>query len=231
MGRAGRGTGAERAEALAELCQLYWFPLYAFIRRRGKDEEQARDLTQAFFARLLEGDRLAVADPARGRFRAFLLTSLRSFLANHADHQGAQKRGGQHTILSMDFERAEWRYAEEPLDDETPERRLDRAWAVDLVDHCVQRLREEYSVRGRAPTFERLVEHLGGAEAASGYREAAVDLGVTVAAVKVTVHRMRARLKEILRAEIRETVDDPGTVDEEIRDLFAALLPPGTKRM
>ncbi len=230
VARAGSSNGEARRQALAELCQAYWYPLYAFVRRRAHDESSAADLTQEFFARLLEGDRLADADPARGRFRSFLLVSLRSFLANQSERQGAKKRGGDRTTFSMDFDQAATRFAQEPRDDETPDRALNRQWALELVDRSVARLRGEYAGRGRLATFQRLEGFLSG-DGSDRYRRAATDLGSSESAVKVTVHRMRVRLQEILREEVLQTVEHPSSIEEEMRDLFAALVPPHRKKL
>jgi RNA polymerase sigma factor (sigma-70 family) len=205
-------------EALADLCRVYWPPVYAYARRRGHDHHAAQDLTQAFFARLLEKNDLAAADRTRGRFRAFLLTACQHFLANRHDHDTAKKRGGGRAHVPLDFAGR----APEPADDETPERAFDRQWALGLLDRALGELRAEYAGSGRATLFDALKDCLaGGAEVP--HAEKARDLGMTEGAVKVAVHRLRQRYRDRLRGLIADTVAGPDEVDDEIRDLFAAL--------
>lgn len=211
----------ESRQALADLCAAYWYPVYAYVRRRGHDHHQAQDLTQAFFARLLEKNDLAAADRTRGRFRTFLLTACQHFLANQHDYEMAKKRGGGRSPVRLDFADADHRYAHEPAHDDTPERLFDRRWALDLLDRALAELRDEYEGSGRAKLFDALKGTLtGGAE---GYAELADRLGMTEGAVKVAVHRLRQRYRDRLRAAIAETVEKPEDVDDEVRDLFAAL--------
>ena len=208
--------------ALADLCALYWYPVYAYVRRRGHDHHLAQDLTQGFFTRLLEKHDLAAADRSRGRFRSFLLAACQHYLANRHDHDTARKRGGGVDHLSLDFGAAAGRFAREPADADTPERAFDRRWALELLARTVEALRAEYAESGRAKLFDALKGCLaGGAEVS--HAELAADLGMTVGAVKVAVHRLRQRYRDRLRAVIGETVATPEGVDEEIRDLFAAL--------
>jgi RNA polymerase sigma-70 factor (ECF subfamily) len=221
--QAAHGADEDRAAALSDLCTAYWYPLYAFVRSRGFDAEEARDLTQGFFARLLEKNEVGSAHPGSGRFRTFLLTALSHFLANERDRDGAKKRGGGRTILSLDFRSADERYLVEPAHEETPERAYTRRFALELVDRAVAGLRREYAARGRGASFERLEEFLT-TEPRGAVAGAARDLGVSEGAVRVTVHRMRARLREILRREITDTMLDGGSVDEELEELFRALL-------
>jgi RNA polymerase sigma-70 factor (ECF subfamily) len=209
-------------EALADLCRLYWFPIYAYVRRRGQDHHAAQDLTQAFFARLLEKNDLAAADKIRGRFRSYLLTACQHFLANAHDHDTAKKRGGGRPHLPLDFADADTRYSHEPTDEETPERAFDRQWALGLLDRALGELRAEYADSGRATLFDALKDSLaGGAEVP--YADLARELGMTEGAVKVAVHRLRQRYRDRLRGLIADTVEKPEDVDDEIRDLFAAL--------
>jgi RNA polymerase sigma factor (sigma-70 family) len=212
-------------QALAELCQLYWYPLYAYIRRHGHAHEQAQDLTQEFFARLLEKDGLAAVDPSKGRFRSYLLVACQHFLSNQRDHDQAQKRGGGRQTLSIDFQDAEGRYAHEPAHDETPERLFERRWAVALLEQVLARLRREYEAAGKGQLFERLKARLIGDADRVPHAQAAADLGMSEGAVKVSVHRLRQRYRELLHEEIAQTLDDAGQVEEEIRALFTSLGP------
>ena len=210
-------------ESLAELCNAYWYPLYAYIRRRGHDPEQAKDLTQDFFARALEKGLFSEADPARGRFRSFLRTVCAHFLANRHDWEGARKRGGDRTILPIDAAGAEGQYAREMADGLTPERIFDRSWALTLLGRVLDRLGREYDEAGKAATFEALRGALAGDSDTSSYAVVAVRLGTTEGAARVAAHRLRRRYGELLRQEIAATLADPTQVDDEIRDLFAAL--------
>ena len=220
---AARGPDAPLAhEALSHLCEAYWYPLYAYIRRRGYSADDAHDLTQEFFARLLERDFFGAADPAKGRFRAFLLASCKHFLANEHDHAVAQKRGGR-PVTSLHPANAEGRYSREPSHDATAEKLFERRWAVTLIDRALARLREEFVARGKETQFDRLRVFLVGDQNQATQRTAAVELGMSAGAVKVAVHRMRLRYRELLREEIGHTVEGPEQIDEEIRDLFAAL--------
>jgi RNA polymerase sigma factor (sigma-70 family) len=212
----------ESRQALADLCRVYWYPVYAYVRRRGHDHHAAQDLTQAFFARLLEKNDLAAADRSRGRFRSFLLAACQHFLANRRDYETARKRGGGRAHVPLDFADADGRYSREPAHDDTPERLFDRQWALGLLDRAVAELRAEYEGSGRGKLFDALKECLaGGAEVP--YAELADRLGMTEGAVKVAVHRLRQRYRDRLRAVIADTVAKPEDVDDEIRDLFTAL--------
>ena len=212
-------AGPHAREALADLCRAYWPPVYAFVRRRGHDRDAAQDLTQGFFARLLEKNDLAVADQARGRFRSFLLAACRHFLANQHDHDAARKRGGGRAHDSLDFAAAAGR---EPAGADSPERAFDREWALGLLDRALGELRAEYAGSGRAALFDALKDALaGGADVP--HAEKARELGLTEGAVKVAVHRLRQRYRDRVRAAIAETVARPEDVDDEVRDLFAAL--------
>lgn len=210
-------------KSVAELCGAYWYPLYAYIRRRGYDPEQARDLTQDFFARVLEKGLLAEADPARGRFRSFLRTVCAHFLANRRDREQARKRGGGRTMVSIDPIDAEGRYALELADGLTPERIFDRSWALTLLGRVVDRLGREYDEAGKAATFKALRGLLAGDPDAPSYADVAARLGSTEGAARVAAHRLRRRYGELLRGEIASTVVEPAEIEDEIRDLFAAL--------
>lgn len=216
-----RTAPAARA-ALADLCRVYWFPVYGYVRRRGHPHHAAEDLTQAFFARLLEKSDLAAADPARGRFRSFLLTACQHFLANEHDRATARKRGGGVAHVPIDFSGADSRTSFEPAGGEPPERAFDREWALGLLDRALTELRAEYAESGRGKLFDGLKDALaGGAEVP--YAAKAREIGLTEGAVKVAVHRLRQRYRARLRALIADTVATPDEVDDEIRDLFAAL--------
>jgi RNA polymerase sigma-70 factor (ECF subfamily) len=212
-------------EALVTLCESYWFPLYAAIRRRGYGPHEAQDLTQDLFARLLEKGVFAEADPARGRFRTFLRAVCDHFLANHRDREYAQKRGGGMAAVAIPFDLAEGegRYAREPAHELTPERAFDRAWALTLLGRTLDRLGDEYRATGQNLVFTELAPVLTDGSLAGPYAAVAVRLGTTEGAIRVAVHRMRRRYGDLLREEIASTVDDPTEVDDEIRALFAAL--------
>ena len=209
-------------EALAVLCRAYWYPLYAFVRRRGYGAEDAQDLTQGFFARLLEKDGLASVDRAKGRFRSFLLAAMQHFLANEWDRQQAQKRGGGIVLISIDDAEAERRYHNEPAEQITAEQLFDRRWALTLVDQVLARLGQEMADAGKAAQFDALKFCLTG-ERGAAYAEIAGRLRTTEGALKVAIHRLRDRYRTLLRAEIAETVGSDADVDDELRQLFSAL--------
>jgi len=222
---AARDRAAPQAqEALAALCDAYWYPLYAFIRRRGHSADEAQDLTQEFFARLLEKDFLAVVDRAKGKFRSFLLAACQHFLANERDRANAQKRGGGRTHVSLDFHGAEDRYGLEPGHTLTPEKLFERRWALTLLDQVLLRLKDEFDRAEKGVLFDRLKGFLPGTGDAS-YGDLAVELDMSEGALRVAVHRLRQRYRELLRETIASTVDDPDQVEDEIRSLFAALGP------
>lgn len=211
--------------ALAELCGLYWYPLYSFIRRRGATASDAHDLTQAFFTRILEPGFLAPVDPAKGRFRAFLLAACKHFLSNERDHARALKRGAGRAPLPLDHAEAEARYGVEPagLD---PEQLFERRWALRVLEEALEALREEHRRVGRGEAFERLRPFLTADGGTESYREIAEKAGTTEGAIKVAVHRQRRRYGELLREQIARTVDDPVQVDEELRFLTEVLARP-----
>jgi DNA-directed RNA polymerase specialized sigma24 family protein len=212
---------SEARAALAELCQTYWYPLYAFIRHRGHDHQTAEDLTQTFFARLLESNDLSHVDRSKGRFRAFLLAACTHFLANERDRRQARKRGGDRVFLSIDQAAAERCYDLEPDHWLTAEALFARRWAILLLDQTIDCVRAEFARTGQLERFEALKPALTGDHVR--YAELAVRLNMTIGAVQVAVHRLRQRYREALRARIGATVGDPSQIDEEIRDLFAAL--------
>ncbi len=220
---AGQKSSPDADAALATLCETYWFPLYAYVRRRGHNADEAQDLTQAFFARVLEKDYVAAADPQRGRFRAFLLTAFKHFLSKERDKARAQKRGGGRAPLSLDFASGESRYVAGPADTLTPDQLYDRQWTIALLDRVMRRLEEEMRKSGKADWFERLKEFIAGGSDGATYAKTAESLGATQAAAKMATHRMRKRYRELLRREIAETVEHVADVEDEIRGLFKAI--------
>jgi RNA polymerase sigma-70 factor (ECF subfamily) len=223
VARAGELAGPEGRAALEELCAAYWYPIYALIRGSGHGEADALDLTQEYFARLLERPVLAAADPVRGRFRSFLRADCGRFLIDARRRARAQRRGGGGAVLSIDARDAEGRYLREPADDTaTLERLFDHAWATTLLDDVLVRLRREYEGSGRGATFEALKVALTDGARAVSHRVLAERLGVTEGAAQVAVHRLR-RYRNLVREAIAETVTDPADIEDEIRELFAAL--------
>lgn len=220
---AGDPDAPSARQSLDELCNAYWYPLYAYIRRRGYDPDRARDLTQDFFARALEKGLLAEADPARGRFRSFLRAVCAHYLANRRDRENARKRGGGRAALSIDGAEAEGRYALELADELTPERIFDKSWALTLLGRVLDELGREYHEAGKGATFAALRGALAGGADPASHAAVAARLGTTEGAARVAAHRLRRRYGELLRREIASTLDDPAEVDDEIRDLFAAL--------
>ena len=220
---AGGRDSTESRRALEALCEAYWYPVYAFVRRQGYGADEARDLTQGYFLRLLDKDFLADVRPELGRFRSFLIASVKHFLSNERDRERALKRGGGQATVPLDGELAEGRYRIEPPDTLTPEMLFERRWATTVLDRALERLRTQASRESEAARFERLKAYLTGVSPASSYREAAADLDMSEAAVKTAVHRWRKRFGEVLRAEIAETLSDPREVDDEIRYLLTRL--------
>ena len=220
---AGQQTNLRSAEALAALCEMYWYPVYAFIRRQGYRAEDGADLTQAFFARVLEKHYFHDADPARGRFRAFLCASIRHFLSNERDRARTLKRGGNQPPISLDVETADGRYRIEPRDDLTPEKLFDRHWALLLIERALGRLREEQVSAGKGELFDQLKGFLTGDSATVRYADVAKASGMTEGAVKVAVHRLRRHFRDTLVQEIAETVSDPADIDAEIEYLLKAV--------
>lgn len=221
--KAGGAAGPDADEALALLCEAYWFPLYAYVRRQGHQPHDAEDLTQAFLARLIEKRYLEGIQREGGRFRSFLLTALKRFLANEWHRARAAKRGGARPVVSLDSETAEGRYRAEPGHSLTPDRLYERQWAQALLDRVMTLLREEYVRAGRSGWFDRLSATLGRPRGEAPYRELAEQLGTTEPAVKMAAQRLRNRYRSLLRAEVAHTVARPEEVDEEIRHLFATF--------
>ena len=213
----------EAVEALSSLCRAYWYPLYAYVRRRGCLVEEAQDLTQEFFARLVEKNVLQVADPERGRFRSFLLASLSNFLNNEWDRSRAVKRGAGCEVVSWDAQSAEERYLQEPFHEETPEKMFERRWALTVLDQALAVLREEYRRGGKGELFEALHVCLSGGRADEPYAELGARLGLSEAAVKVAVHRVRRRFAAALRQVIGQTLGREEDVDEELRHLVSMM--------
>ncbi len=220
---AGKPDAPEALEALTNLCESYWYPIYAYVRRKGHPPEQAQDLTQDFFAYVLERDLLAKADPERGRFRGFLRIVCARHLSGERERAGARKRGGGKTAWSIDVSDAEGRYSREPSHELTPERIFDQTWALTLLGRVFDQLRSEYDAAGRAAIFDELRLVLTGASQPDSYATIALRLATSEGAVRVAVHRLRGRYGILLRQEIAATVDDPDQIDDEIRSLFKAL--------
>lgn len=220
---AGREASTPARAALGELCETYWFPLYAFARRRGLGPAEAEDLTQSFFAFVLEGQVISRADPLRGRFRSFLLKSMQNFLLSEQRSADAEKRGGGKVIQSLSVADAESRYSHEPVSRETPERQFEREWALTLLRNTLEQLRAEYRSEPRAELYELLEAHLHGDEQRLPYSELAVRFEMTEEAIKSTAHRLRRRYRELLRAEVAETLTDPAEIDDELGRLLEAV--------
>jgi len=220
---AGQQQSPQATEALEKLCRTYWYPLYAFVRRQGHNPEDAQDLTQEFFARFLAKEYFGRADPALGRFRNFLLACLKHFLSEQRRQAGRLKRGGGQTIVSWDSQTAEERYQSEPVDPVTPERVFDRHWALTLLERTLARLADEQSAAGKQEVFDRLRDYLWGERSGAGYAAMAGRLGLTEGALKVTVHRLRRRYRELLREEVAHTVAAVHEIDEELRYLITVI--------
>lgn len=220
-------AGAENepvaADALARLCQTYWYPLYAYIRRRGYEVHDAQDLTQEFFARFLEKNYLSAVRRERGKFRWFLMCALKRFLANEWNRECAQKRGGAAALIPLDEVTAEGRYRREAAHHESPEKLYDQAWALTLLEQARLTLEREYHDSGRSTTFDQLKIFLSGDKAPVTMAEAGASIGLSEGAVKVAVHRLRQRYRDCLRQAIAQTVLTPAEVDEEVRQLFAVF--------
>jgi RNA polymerase sigma-70 factor (ECF subfamily) len=219
------GSEPRAREALATLCETYWYPLYAFVRRRGARPDEAEDRTQAFFVHLLEKERLRHIDPSKGRFRSFLVAALKNFLADQRAMERAQKRGGGVTPIPLDARAAEDRYAFEPAHDVTPDRLFERQWALTVIERALERLRERYAASGKQAQFDVLKVFLSGEKRPVPHAEVAPRLGISEVAVKVAVHRLRKRFRDALRDEIAQTVDREEEIDAELQALYAALDP------
>ncbi len=220
---AGRKSSVHSRQAMESLCETYWYPLYAYVRRRVPDVNDAHDLTQAFFAELLEKNYVGSATPERGRFRAFLLTAFKHFLSKQWEKARAKKRGGGRVAIPLDFDSADSRYSIEPSSGLTAEQLYDQQWAVTLLGQIMQRLESEFDGDGKAEQFEELKGFIIGDHAGTTYADVAERLNMTVAAAKMAGSRMRQRYRELLREEIAQTVAGPDEIDNEIRNLFATL--------
>jgi len=223
--RAAQSQQSDAPGALAELFRLYWYPLYTFARRCGHSPDDAQDLTQGFFLHLIEHKRLVRADPLRGKFRSFLLTSFKNYLCTESERARCHKRGGHYEFVSLDLKNAENRYRLQPADDLTAEEIFDARWALTLLGRAMTRLGEEYATEGRAAVFETLKVFLkANSPCSPSYEEAANALRISEGAAKSLIHRLRRRCGSILRAEVARTVSDPDEIDEEIHALCAALI-------
>ena len=220
---AGHSATTVAQEALGKLCCTYWFPLYAYVRRKGHDEHQAQDLTQEFFARLLERNDFAAMDPARGRFRAFLLAAMNHFLAKEWRKAGTLKRGAGQALLSLDTTLAEQRYGSQAAVESTPERLFDRRWAETILERAAKQLRDEFVSESREPLFRELNVFLSAPAATGDYAGVAARLEMTESAVAKTVERLRRRYRDLVRREIAQTVSTPGELEEEMRYLLEVL--------
>jgi RNA polymerase sigma-70 factor (ECF subfamily) len=220
---AGRSDTTRARDALAKLCQTYWYPLYAYVRRRGHSPEDAQDLTQEFFARLLAHDWVSRADPQKGRFRSYLLSALNHFLANEWDRARAQKRGGGVVSVPLDTAMAESRYCVDASSTLAPDRLYDRQWAMTLLDRALTRLEAEHQRLGKAAEFAALSPALTAERGDIPYGAMATQLGVSETATRMAVHRLRKRFRVVFREEIAQTVAQPDKVEDEIRHLLAAL--------
>ena len=220
---AGRADAPKAQAALEKLCRTYWYPLYVYVRRHGRSAHDAQDLTQEFFARLIQADGLAQVQPEKGRFRSFLLVSLKNFLADAHDRARAQKRGGGRPLLSLDDLNPEARFQTEPRDEASPDRVFERRWAYALLETVMRRLQDEFAGAGKNNLFKALKPFLVGDTEGLSYAAVATTLGVSEAAAKMTVTRMRRRYRELLRAEVAHTVAEPAEIEAELRHLFAVL--------
>ena len=209
--------------ALGGLCQTYWYPLYAYVRRRGHPAHDAQDLTQEFFAQLLERHSLATASPQRGRFRSFLLTALNHFLANEWHKARTGRRGGGNPVTSLDWAEAEKRYDLEPADHRSPDKLFEKQWALTLLSEVLNRLETEYQQDGKLELFTALKQTLTGTRESQPYLELAEKLDMNEGAIKVAVHRLRRRYRDLIRAAIADTLDETENIDDEMRHLFSAL--------
>lgn len=220
---AGQGAGPEVEAALEKLCQTYWYPLYAYARRQGKNPHDAQDLTQGFFAHFLEKDYFRLADREKGKFRSFLLTALKRYLVNEYDRSNTRKRGGGKLHIALDTATAEELYSFEAGAESNVDKLYDRNWALTVLEQARNRLKEEYAKEGKAERYEQLAQFLPGAKAEATYAQVAGRLGVAEGTIKSDMHRIKLRFGQLLRAEIAHTVSSADQVDEEIRYLIEAI--------
>ena len=219
-----RAPGSEAA--LAELCSLYWYPLYAFVRHRGNAPHDAQDLTQGFFLHLLEHKALAHVDPFKGRFRSFLLASVQNFLCDEADRAGRKKRGGDREFVSIDAQSAEERYRLEPVDYLTAETIFDARWAMTVLEEAMKRLRQQFAASEKTSTLDELAPFLDPTNNGElpSYEEVAAKLRISLSAVKTLIHRLRKQYTGLLREEVGRTVSDALEIDDEIHALCGAIV-------
>jgi RNA polymerase sigma-70 factor (ECF subfamily) len=213
------------AEAVARLCEIYWFPVYSYIRRKGNPHHAAQDLAQGFFLKFLENDAFQIADRERGRFRSFLKTSINNYLHEAARRETALKRGGHEPKLSLDYDRADRLYAQLPESGQSPDAMFDKYWAKTVIARCENRLKDECAKRGKPDQFEALQPLLYAAGRHVNFAEAGASLGMTPGATRTAVYRMRRRFGDLVREEVARTIGDPGELDDEIRHLMDALAP------
>lgn len=213
----------ESGAALSDLCQAYWYPLYAYVRRRVRSVDEARDLTQAFFLRMLEKQYLAEADPARGRFRAFLIGAFKHFLSNEWDKAKAVKRGGRAMIVSIDFDDGERRYQREPAVNESPDQLFERQWVSTVLQTSIRRLQDEFERQGKALEFATFAAYINSEDSRVPHAESARKLGTTENAARTAYHRFKARFRTIVRDEVAQTVSNQGDLDDEVQRLFGAF--------
>src|SRR6266567_2858083 len=217
------GDSPSVQEALEKLCRTYWYPVYAYLRRRGCGEQDAQDLTQGFFAQLLERRSIQSVEREKGKFRSFLLASLNYYVADERDRANAQKRGGGRKIFSLDVQEAEQRYRLEPVDERSPDKLFERRWAMTLLDQVLARLGQEFADAGKRELFERLQAFLVEGTGDKTFAQLAQEVGMTEEAVKKAAQRMRRRYHQLFREEIAQTVASPAEVDDELRHLCAVL--------
>ncbi|MFC1794001.1 RNA polymerase sigma factor [Planctomycetota bacterium] len=220
---AGNSSSSQHKQALSSLCQTYWFPLYAYLRRQGHDPQKTEDYIQSFLAYIIEKCALGRADRNRGKFRSFLLASLKNFMRNEWDYTHSQKLGGHKRILSLDTMTAETRYGIEPVDRLSPDKLFERSWAVTILQNALDQLKKESTHAGRTNTFDHLVDYLTGEPDRASYKQIAASLDMTEDAIKSAVYRLRRRYRELVRAEIAHTVANEKQIEDEINDLFSAL--------
>jgi RNA polymerase sigma-70 factor (ECF subfamily) len=220
---AGRSETTRGKEALGALCETYWYPLYVFVRRQGYSPHDAQDLTQGFFEKLLGSESLANVSPEKGKFRTFLLVAMKRFLANEWHRANSQKRGGGSFRVPLQGHTAETRYIAEPIEELTAERLYERRWALTLLERVLERLEREFSESGQGKQFDKLKPYLMADKGSIRYAESGADLGISEGAVKVVVHRLRRRFRELFREEVAHTIAETGDLDEEIRHLLSAF--------
>jgi len=220
---AGKDNSLQAAEAMEKLCRTYWYPLYAYVRRSGYDVTDAQDLTQEFFARFLAKNYLASVDPSKGKFRSYLLASMKHFLAKEWARAKALKRGGGQTIIPLNTDSAETRYCQETADNTSPDRIYERRWALTLLDHVLTHLHDEYKAAGKGLLFNQLQGCLAGEKSLPPYATLTSQLEMTEGAIKVAIHRLRHRYRNLLRETIAQTVSSSAEIDDEIHYLFRAL--------